>query len=87
MEGRMFLSIENWPFSRYYYRLMTHATPEQILAVTRGGLAGIIPLDVVSHVRHCPECQSALAEARESLLIEEELLHDPMNAPDLASIG
>jgi len=86
MEGMMFLSIENWPFSRYYYRLATHSTPEQIRALAGGSLAEILSIEAVSHLRRCPECQLALSEARESRLIEEELLRDPMNALDLTSI-
>jgi len=66
--------------------VITHSNPEQLRALADGSLPYISAREVVLHVRECPECQSALAEARECLLIEAELRRDPVNAMDLTAV-
>jgi hypothetical protein len=52
---------------------MFHPSPETLQAFARGQLPYLSTSDVILHLRQCPDCQSAFAEARESHLIEEEL--------------
>jgi len=67
------ISNENCTLSRYYECVITHSSPDQLRALAGGNLPYIAVREVVLHVRACPECQSAFAEVKECLLIEEEL--------------
>ena len=59
---------------------MFHPSPETFKALVRGHLPYRSASPVVSHVQDCPDCQAVLADARESLLLEEELQRDPSNS-------
>jgi len=52
---------------------MFHPSPETFKALARGQLPYRFASPLVSHLQDCPDCQAALADAREGLLLEEEL--------------
>jgi anti-sigma factor ChrR (cupin superfamily) len=59
---------------------MSHPSPEKLKAVAGGHLPSLSTCEVVLHLRECTDCHAVFAEARESLLIEEELARDPINS-------
>ena len=57
---------------------MFNPSPETFKALIRGQLPYRSASPLVSHLQDCPDWQAVLADARESLLLEEELQREDL---------